>query len=174
MNVRIIKLLVDNGIEVYWSTTAYRVIKDSIGQYLIHCIINDHYIGLTHIDGHTLNGKAEEFFCYNWDNFKLLAKELSDNFPECALTLQCIGWDYEAGEFKFRDNEGDGQEYTLEIDDLAAGVALFYKGLGKEWYFQYVNAYNEHEDVMDIACQHDGLTIDAIMQLAIFGDISYG
>jgi hypothetical protein len=58
-----IKNAVSRGEDVYWSNTNYyKVIKDSIGQYLIWSQFNDHYIGLTHLDGETLNGRLEEFF----------------------------------------------------------------------------------------------------------------
>jgi hypothetical protein len=57
-----IKNAVSNGENVYWSKKNYKVIKDSIGQYLIWSQFNDHYIGLTHRDGKTLNGKLDEFF----------------------------------------------------------------------------------------------------------------
>jgi hypothetical protein len=61
-NAQEIKQAIDEGKKVYWSNLNYEVIKDSIGQYLIHSKFNDHYIGLTHRDGTTLNGKPEEFF----------------------------------------------------------------------------------------------------------------
>jgi hypothetical protein len=61
-NVQEIKKAVDEGKKVYWLFLNYEVIKDSIDQYLIHSKFNDHYIGLTHRDGTTLNGKPEEFF----------------------------------------------------------------------------------------------------------------
>ena len=47
---------------VYWHYDNYEVIKDSIGQYLIHSKFNDYYIGLTHSDGKTMNGKEEDFY----------------------------------------------------------------------------------------------------------------
>jgi hypothetical protein len=50
------------GGKVYWHNDNYEVIKDKIGQYLIHSRFNDHYIGLTHQDGQTMNGKEEDFF----------------------------------------------------------------------------------------------------------------
>jgi hypothetical protein len=61
-NAQEIKQAIDEGKKVYWSNLNYEVIKDSIGQYLIHSKFNDHYIGLTHRDEVTLNGKPEEFF----------------------------------------------------------------------------------------------------------------
>jgi len=57
-----IKQAVDNGQKVYWASLLYRVIKDSKGQYLINCTANGSCIGLTWLDGETLNGKPEQFF----------------------------------------------------------------------------------------------------------------
>jgi len=57
-----IKKAVDHGKEVCWSNHGYRVIKDNIGQYFIKCLSNNYMIGLTHMDGITLNGKASDFF----------------------------------------------------------------------------------------------------------------
>lgn len=62
MNLEQIKAAIEAGKKVFWSNEGYEVIKDSIGQYLIRCIWNDHCIGLTWRDGKTLNGKPEEFF----------------------------------------------------------------------------------------------------------------
>lgn len=50
MNMELIKMYVDHDIKVYCGTKAYEVIKDNKGQYLIHCILNDSYIGLTEQD----------------------------------------------------------------------------------------------------------------------------
>lgn len=38
--------IIDSGMSVCWSHNGYKVIKDSIGQYLIHCTMNDTYVGL--------------------------------------------------------------------------------------------------------------------------------
>ena len=62
MTLEEIKQAIEDGKTVCWASEAYEVIKDSVPQYLIHCIFNDHYIGLTHRDGVTLNGMEEEFF----------------------------------------------------------------------------------------------------------------
>ena len=37
---------IDSGKKVCWGHIGYNVIKDSIGQYLIHCTMNDTYVGL--------------------------------------------------------------------------------------------------------------------------------
>ena len=57
-----IKAAIAAGKRVYWSNTGYEVIKDRIGQYLIHCTMNHHYIGLVHADGVTMNGDESDFF----------------------------------------------------------------------------------------------------------------
>nr|DAQ91990.1 MAG TPA: hypothetical protein [Caudoviricetes sp.] len=57
-----IQQAVKAGKTVHWASTAYQVEVDNLGQWFIHCTLNDHYIGLTHRDGITLNGKEEEFF----------------------------------------------------------------------------------------------------------------
>lgn len=70
MTLQEIKDALDEGKQVFWANTNYEVIKDVIKrngqddiiQYLIHSHCNDHYIGLTHVDGVTMNGKEDEFF----------------------------------------------------------------------------------------------------------------
>ena len=66
MNIKQIKQAIKEGHKVYWSNTAYEVIKDNIGQYLIHCSINGHCIGLHGLKGteyeNALNRNEEEFF----------------------------------------------------------------------------------------------------------------
>jgi hypothetical protein len=64
-NADLIRQTVDKGKVVYVDSLAYVVIRDCIGQYLIHCKLTDSYIGLTWRDGDsdlsghgkTLNGK---------------------------------------------------------------------------------------------------------------------
>ena len=62
MNAQEIKQLVDEGKTVCWSNQGYVVTKDSLGQYFIKFIPNGHVIGLTWLDGVTLNGAPEDFF----------------------------------------------------------------------------------------------------------------
>jgi hypothetical protein len=61
MTLNQIKEAVEAGKTVYWVNPAYRVIKDNIDQWLIHCTFNNHYWGLTHRDGVTMNEKPEDF-----------------------------------------------------------------------------------------------------------------
>lgn len=67
MNLNEIKRAIEAGSKVYWSNLGYEVIKDNIGQYLIHCNINDTYIGLTHRDNVTMNCNSESEFFTNPD-----------------------------------------------------------------------------------------------------------
>jgi hypothetical protein len=62
MTLEQIKQAIAAGVPVHWSNSAYDVILDSVGQYLIRCNLNDSYIGLTWRDGVTMNGKEEDFF----------------------------------------------------------------------------------------------------------------
>lgn len=57
MNLQQIKAAVAAGLPVHWSNAGY-VVKGN----LITFTANDHSIGLTHLDGVTLNGKECEFF----------------------------------------------------------------------------------------------------------------
>lgn len=64
-NTQDIKNAVDVGRKVYWVTENYEVIKDRIGQYLIvwgRGSRGENAIGLTWLDGETLNGELHEFF----------------------------------------------------------------------------------------------------------------
>ena len=62
MNLQEIKDAVDSGKVVHWSNVAYEVRKNQYGDYYIMYIHNGHMIGLTWMDGTTMNGKPEEFF----------------------------------------------------------------------------------------------------------------
>lgn len=62
MTLAEIKSTVERGGRVCWVNQAYEVIKDRLGQWLIKCSRNGSCIGLTHLDGVTLNGKEEDFF----------------------------------------------------------------------------------------------------------------
>ena len=63
-----IKKAIKQGHKVFWKNNAYEVIKDSIGQYLIKCNLNNYCIGLTHRDNKTLNGDEKDFFIQTINN----------------------------------------------------------------------------------------------------------
>jgi len=62
MTLSEIKTAIAEGKKVYWGNEGYEVILDGIGQYLIYCEDTQYCIGLTHMDGVTMNGKEEDFF----------------------------------------------------------------------------------------------------------------
>jgi len=62
MKLHEIKQAIEENKKVFWSNNNYEVIKDSIGQYLIKCNLNNHCIGLTWLDEETMNGEEKDFF----------------------------------------------------------------------------------------------------------------
>ena len=62
MKLEEIKASVESGETVHWANTAYRVIKANNGGWLVICDTNGYCIGLTHLDGVTMNGEEEDFF----------------------------------------------------------------------------------------------------------------
>lgn len=57
-----IKQALAEGKRVHWANDGYEVIRDNIGQYLIIYEHNGSAIGLTHMDGVSLNGIPSEFY----------------------------------------------------------------------------------------------------------------
>ena len=62
MTLKEIKEKVDAGFRVCWATPAYEVVHDEVDQWLIWCVNNDSYTGLTHSNGITMNGSEDQFF----------------------------------------------------------------------------------------------------------------
>ena len=67
MNLQEIKDAVDAGKKVFWSNDGYEVIK---GDYEYLIVWNrggrdEYYIGLTHKDGVTMNGREAQFYINN-------------------------------------------------------------------------------------------------------------
>ena len=69
MKLEEIKASVESGKTVHWAQEQYRVIKADNGGWLIMCDTNGHCIGLTHLDGVTMNGKEEDFFIGGKNDF---------------------------------------------------------------------------------------------------------
>ena len=61
MTLEEIKTAIAEGKKVYWSNIGYEVVKTK-DDYVIKNTSNGHPIGLTWMDGVTLNGKEEDFF----------------------------------------------------------------------------------------------------------------
>lgn len=62
-----IKAAIDRGETVCWSNDGYEVQKWATGGpeilgYQIVCLSNGHAIGLTWLDGRTMNGEPEDFY----------------------------------------------------------------------------------------------------------------
>ena len=65
MTLEQIKDSVDRGVKTNWKNYMYEVIKgtgERSNDYFVRCIDNDSIIGLTHRDGVTMNGDAEDFY----------------------------------------------------------------------------------------------------------------
>ena len=60
MTLQEIKAAVNQGKNVYWKNTAYKVVKGAFNQYLI--VHKQSVIGLTWLDGVTMNGNEKDFF----------------------------------------------------------------------------------------------------------------
>ena len=50
------------GKKVYWSNDAYEVVHDNKDQWLIVCSLNGYTIGLTWLNGVSMNGNESEFY----------------------------------------------------------------------------------------------------------------
>ena len=63
MHVAEIIRAVDEGLQVYWQSPSYEVIRGSMGSdYLIHSLATGHCIKLLQSDGKTLNGANDDFY----------------------------------------------------------------------------------------------------------------
>lgn len=61
MELHEIKAAIDAGHVVHWVSSLYSVVKGG-GQYFIKCEKNNDCIGLTWLDGETMNGKPDQFY----------------------------------------------------------------------------------------------------------------
>ena len=98
MNVQEIKAAVDAGKTVYCGNDNYKVIKDSKNQYLIHCTLNDYYVGL-----HGLENTPYENVL-NGTNFYIKQNERIE-FIQLIARMTMDG------------EEIDGKEFVMENDD---------------------------------------------------------
>jgi hypothetical protein len=57
-----IKEKVIAGYNVYWKNTNYKIIKDNIGQWLIHSQCNNYYCGLFDDKGNLVDKETDFFF----------------------------------------------------------------------------------------------------------------
>ena len=110
MTLKEIKAAIAEDKRVYWSTDLYEVILDHIGQYLIVCKSNGNTIGLTWMDGITMNGEEKDFFIKErtvgsvMSNFNVANYTISN--LKKVLTL-------------FRENLKVSEKYLKNIRDFA-------------------------------------------------------
>lgn len=124
MKLNEIKAAVDAGKTVCWSNSGYRVIKDSKGQYLIKCLMNNSMIGLTWMDGVTLNGEEKDFY---------VLPVLFDFTNDFDSDEEAMAW---AAGFCFGEAETsvrDYPKYKREVDEVN-GVKVWYD-FGADYYF---------------------------------------
>ena len=62
MTLEQIKQAVEAGKTVHWASDNYVILKDKLGQWLVHSTCNDCFWGLTWLDGVTVNGTPEQFY----------------------------------------------------------------------------------------------------------------
>jgi len=110
-----------------------------------------------------------------------LAHDIMCNMPEYALNLRCVEWDYTNGKYVFEelgedecefDEDGKPKRYTVTVDDIAKkGLKIF---IERELQGIYrFCGFNGLDELLDGGC-YDADTVDAIVQLTIFGDMIYG
>lgn len=62
MTLEEIKTAVGEGKKVCWTNDNYEIVPDQTGELLIYSWCTNSYIGLTWINGETLNGREEDFY----------------------------------------------------------------------------------------------------------------
>tara|TARA_R110002050_G_scaffold238498_2_gene374573 strand:+ start:256 stop:624 length:369 start_codon:yes stop_codon:yes gene_type:complete len=94
MNLAQIKAAIAEGKTVHWSNELYVVEGKDLNNLSIVCTSNNHTIGLTWLDGETLNGKEEDFFIpknINGHNLYLLRDFTKEEFQgENNLALMVL------------------------------------------------------------------------------------
>jgi hypothetical protein len=97
-----------------------------------------------------------------------------DNFPECALSLQCTGWKYKDFVFKFVDHEEQpAKAYTVDLPKAIAGFRLFVHAVdsGKLPGLGLPANYLDPEEGPGIL---DAESFDCMLQFATLGEVVYG
>ena len=61
MKLHEIKEALSRGKTVRWTNENYEVVKDSLGHYLVHCVVNNTYVGLTHKHGYLIEDDKQFF-----------------------------------------------------------------------------------------------------------------
>lgn len=114
-----------------------------------------------------------------------IACEVTQNLPECCMSLRCIsfkyGLEYVNGRFTDKINpdnmkfvfvdEEDGKRYTMTIKEAEKGVIMLIdKILNGKLFFTGCKSF---ADLMDMG-NWDADVVDAMVQCAVLGDVIYG
>ena len=92
-----------------------------------------------------------------------IVREVLQNLPEYAQSVDCVRWKYEQCRYTFED---DGKTTTLELPQFLTGLDLLLaSGLA---------CVPDTTDVEDWCCQADASTVDALIQFSLYSELIYG
>ena len=101
------------------------------------------------------------------NEFEELAKSCFENYPEASSpSLWCTSWKYDEWLFKFEDE--DGKKFTLNKEKILDGLKQFIEIKMKGGLKGILI-----EDYKD-AGEYDAEAVDAITQLACYGEVIWG
>jgi hypothetical protein len=101
--------------------------------------------------------------------FEELAFEICQNMPlPSGYAFHCPGWDYEKMIFDLVDNE-TGKKYTLNRPKILGALAA-YVVMKIQGELPGIIIDGPFSD----PCSYDSESLDAIIQLAVFGEVIYG
>ena len=98
-------------------------------------------------------------------------RELYENMPEHSMCLRCVGWKYDDFKFTFIDNEEEpAKKHVVTLPMALRGFDLLVKAVeeGKLKGLGLSAAYKSD------AGEWDACAVDALNQMAIFGEVIYG
>lgn len=98
-----------------------------------------------------------------------LVSEILTNLPEYSQSFDVLSWKYKENLFKLRDRE-DGKEYELT---LTKAVTAFHK-LQTEIRQGKFKGLSINAQTMTDPCSWDAYDVDALLQMAVLGEVVYG
>lgn len=105
----------------------------------------------------------------NKEEKEIFVKELLENLPEYAVSFECLNFNYKKCEFKLFDKE-DGKEYLLTLPLAVAGFDKLTEQIdaGKFPGLSLPAGYKSD------ASHWDSYAVDALLQMAVLGEVIYG
>lgn len=100
-----------------------------------------------------------------------LAKSIMESYPEASFCLYCTGWDYKNGIFDFVDEE-NGKTYKVTHNMVAKALPKVRAMLADKKLFLY--GLNSGKESFFDPCNWDSIASDAVVQVALFGNVIYG